>query len=170
MEVNEPAPAYEKKRYSIAEYLEMEKEADQKHEYYQGELFAMSGAKVQHNIIVSNLLTGLGIKLKGSSCRPFNSDQRIHIPQNTLFTYPDISIICGEINTLDNDKWNVLNPSVIIEVLSPSTRNYDRGEKFKLYRDIPTLKEYILADSESVRIEIFRLNERNHWELDEYKK
>ena len=87
---------------------------------------------------------------------------------NTLFTYPDISIICGEIITLNDDEYNVLNPSVIIEVLSKSTRNYDRGDKFKLYRDIPTLKEYVLVDSETINIEAFRLNENNHWELEEY--
>jgi len=114
------------------------------------------------------LLMMLAQKLRGKKCRPFNSDQRIHIPANTLFTYPDISIICGEVITLNNDEYNVLNPTVIIEVLSKSTKNYDRGEKFKLYRDIPTLKEYILVDSESIHIEIFRLNEKNHWELEEY--
>ena len=81
------------------------------------------------------------------------------------FTYPDISIICGEIITLNNDDYNVLNPTVIIEVLSPSTKNYDRGEKFKRYREIATLKEYILVDSESMHIEVFRLNETHHWEL-----
>ena len=110
----------------------------------------------------------LGNKLKGKRCKPYGSDQRIHIPSNTLFTYPDISIVCGEIITLNNDEYNVLNPTVIIEVLSKSTKNYDRGEKFKLYRDIPTLKEYILVDSESIHIEVFRLNENNHWELEEY--
>src|SRR5260221_12488404 len=112
MEVKEPAPAYDKRRYSIQEYLDMEKDADQKHEYYQGEIFAMSGAKLQHNIIAVNLISSLKQKLKTGPCRPFNSDQRIHIPQNTLFTYPDISIVCGEIKTLNNDNWNVLNPSV----------------------------------------------------------
>ena len=85
-----------------------------------------------------------------------------------MFTYPDISIICGEIITLNNDEYNVLNPSAIIEVLSKSTKNYDRGEKFKLYREIPALQEYILADSESIHIEVFRLNKNKHWELEEY--
>ena len=168
MEVNEPAVAYGKEKMSIEEYLEMENAADEKSEYYKGEIFAMSGAKVPHNTIATNLLIGLGLKLKGKKCKPFNSDQRIHIPSNTLFTYPDISIICGEIITLNNDDYNVLNPTVIIEVLSRSTKNYDRGEKFKLYRDIPTLKEYILVDSQSTHIEVFRLNENGHWELQEY--
>jgi Uma2 family endonuclease len=170
MEVREPEVAYGKKKFTIEEYLEYENASQEKHEYYQGEIFAMSGPKVPHNIIAVNLTTLLGQKLKGNPCRPFNSDQRIYIPQNTLFTYPDISIVCGEIVTKDNDDWNILNPSIIIEILSRATKNYDRGEKFTLYRDIPTLKEYILVDSESIRIETFRVNEAGHWELEEYKR
>ncbi|MDQ2864237.1 MAG: Uma2 family endonuclease [Bacteroidota bacterium] len=168
MEVREAAIAYGKEKISVEEYLEWENSSTEKHEYYKGEIFAMSGAKVAHNIIAGNLFISLGQKLKGKKCRPYNSDQRIHIQSNTLFTYPDISIICGEIITLNNDEYNVLNPSVIIEVLSKSTKNYDRGEKFKLYRDIPTLKEYVLVDSGSIQIEVFRLNENKHWELEEY--
>ena len=168
MEVREPAVAYGKEKMSIEAYLEMENAADEKHEYYKGEIFAMSGAKVSHNIIAGNLFALLFNKLKGKKCKPFNSDQRIHIPSNSLFTYPDISIICGEVITLNNDDYNVLNPTVVVEVLSKSTKNYDRGEKFKLYRDIKTLKEYILVDSESIHIEIFRLNANSHWELEEY--
>jgi Uma2 family endonuclease len=168
-ELREPAVAYGKRKFTIQEYLEMEEADEDKHEYYQGELFAMSGSKVPHNIIAGNVYGELKQKLKGKSCRPFNSDQRIHIPQNTLFTYPDISIICGEVITLNNDNWNVLNPTVIVEVLSRSTRNYDRGEKFKFYRDIASLKEYILIDSEAIGIEVFRLNDSGHWELEEYK-
>ncbi len=168
MEVKEPAIAYGKQKISIEAYLEMENASLEKHEYYKGEVFAMSGAKVPHNRITSNLIGELKYKLKGKKCQPFGSDLRIHIPANTLFTYPDISIFCGEIITLDNDEFNALNPTVIIEVLSKTTMNYNRGEKFKLYRDIKTLKEYILVDSESLHIEVFRLNEKNHWELEEY--
>lgn len=168
MEVHEPAVAYGKQKFSIEEYLEMENGADEKHEYYKGEIFAMSVAKVPHIKVSRNLLVSLGLRLKGKTCQPYGSDLRIHIPSNTLFTYPDISIICGEINTLNDDQFNALNPTVIIEVLSQSTKNYDRGEKFKLYRDIKTLKEYILVDSATVHIEVFRLNETGHWELEEY--
>jgi Uma2 family endonuclease len=168
MELREPIPVYGKQKITIREYLEMEEASQEKHEYYRGEVFAMSGPKVPHNIIAGNIFIGLGSKLKGKPCRPFNSDQRIHIEGNTLFTYPDISIICGDIKTLNDDEWNVLNPTILIEVLSPSTKNYDRGEKFMLYRDIPTLKEYILIDSETIHIETFRLNASNHWELEEY--
>ena len=169
-EIREPAVAYGKSKFTIEEYLQMEEVSEVKHEYYQGEIFAMSGAKVPYNIIAMNLAVLLGQKLKGKSCKPFNSDQRVYIPQNSLFAYPDISIICGEIITLNNDNWNILNPSVIIEVLSKATKNYDRGDKFKLYRDIATLKEYILIDSETISIEAFRVNDGGHWELEEYKK
>src|ERR1019366_2338044 len=110
MEIKEPAVAYN-----------MEKVSVEKHEYYKGEIFAMSGARVPHNAITGNLFISLGQKLKGKKSKPYNSDQRIHFPSNTLFTYPDISIICGEIITLNNDNYNVLNPAVIIEVLSKST-------------------------------------------------
>ncbi|MFT3749338.1 MAG: Uma2 family endonuclease [Agriterribacter sp.] len=169
MEVREPAVAYGKQKFTIEEYLVMEEAATEKHECYRGEIFAMSDTKLPHNTIFKNLFGELAIKLKEKKCQPFGSDMRIHIEANTLFTYPDISIICGEPETLNDDNWNILNPAVIIEILSPSTKNYDRGEKFKLYRDIPTLKEYILVDSESVHIEIFRLNAIGHWELEEYK-
>lgn len=168
MEVKEPAVDYSKQKISVEAYLEMENAAPEKHEYYRGEVFAMSGAKLPHNTIAGNFFVALANKLKGKRCQPSNSDQRIHIPSNTLFTYPDISIVCGEVLTLNNDEYNVLNPSVIIEVLSKSTKNYDRGEKFKLYRDIASLKEYILVDSESLHLEVFRLNENHHWELEEY--
>jgi Uma2 family endonuclease len=168
MEVKEPAIAYSQQKISIEAYLEMENAALEKHEYYQGEVFAMSGAKLAHITITGNFFVALMNKLKGKKCKPFNSDLRVHIPSNTLFTYPDISIVCGEVITLNDDEYNVLNPTIIIEVLSKSTKNYDRGEKFKLYRDIPTLKEYILVDSQSIHIEAFRINENNHWELEEY--
>jgi Uma2 family endonuclease len=169
-ELREPAVAYGKSKFTIEEYLEFEKASEEKHEYYLGEIFAMSGSKVPHNTISVNIIALLKQKLKGKSCQPFNSDQRIYIPENSLFTYPDISIICGEIITLNNDDWNILNPSVIIEVLSPGTKDYDRGGKFKLYRDIATLKEYILVDTETTNIESFRINDSGYWELEEYKK
>ncbi len=169
MELREPAVAFGKQKFTIEEYLAMEEASTEKYEYYKGELFAMSGNKMPHNTIFRNLFGEVAIRLKGKECQPFGSDMRIHIEANTLFTYPDISIVCGEPETLNNDDWNVLNPAVIVEILSSSTKNYDRGEKFKLYRDIPTLKEYILVDSESMHIEVFRLNESRHWELEEYR-
>lgn len=169
IEVRDPITLYNKTRFSIDEYLRFEKEAQEKHEFFQGEIFAMSGAGPNHNIIFSNLFTGIGMQLKGRPCRPFGSDMRIYVAENALFTYPDISIICGEIVPAPMDNDTATQPTVLIEILSPSTRNYDRGGKFKLYRDIPALKEYILVDSETIGIEVFRLNRSGHWELEEYK-
>jgi Uma2 family endonuclease len=94
---------------------------------------------------------------------------RINISENTLYTYPDISIFCGELQPTAQDEDTVVQPTVLIEILSPSTKNYDRGEKFRLYRDIPSLREYILVDTDAVRIESFRINSSGHWELEEYK-
>ena len=129
MEVKEPAHSYQKKFYSIQEYLEMEKDSLEKHQYYRGEIFAMAGADSIHNIIFKNTFGNLFIALKGKSCQPFGSDFRIHIPENSLFTYPDISIICGDIINSKEDEDTATQPTVIIEILSPSTKNYDRGEK-----------------------------------------
>ncbi len=168
MEIKEPAHAYDKKFYSIEEYLEIENKSVEKHEYYKGEIFAMSGAGNRHNIISINIIVSLGNSLKGKSCQPYGSDMRIHIPQNTLFTYPNISIICGDIVNSREDENTATNPTVIFEILSPSTRNYDRGVKFMLYRAIPTLKEYILVEAESIHIEHFAINKEGLWQLKEF--
>ena len=169
MNLHEPAIAYSKQKMSIEEYLAFENGASEKHEYYQGEVFAMSGAKLTHNEIVMNTATTVKQFLKGKTCKPYNSDQRIYIEKNTLFTYPDISIFCNGVITLNNDEMNAVNPSVIIEVLSPGTKDYNRGMKFKLYRDIDSLNEYILIDSESINVEAFAINPNGFWELREYK-
>lgn len=177
MELNEPIVAYGKNKFTAEEYLQMERAATERHEYFRGEIFrmqghgealAMSGAGDRHNIIFSNLFGELCIKLKGKKCSPFGPDMRLNIPENTLYTYPDISVYCREIDdSIDED--TIVNPTVLIEILSPSTRSYDRGEKFTLYRDIPTLKEYVLVDTTTLRIEAFRINTTGHWELEEYK-
>ncbi len=167
-EVNEPALEYGRREFTIEEYLEMEASSTQKHEYYQGEIFAMSRTKVDHNRIVVNLTMALGTKLKGSPCEVFISEQRVHVKANTLFTYPDLSIVCGEPDFYKNDEFNLLNPAVIIEVLSPSTKNYDRGEKFKLYKGLPSLTEYLVFDSRSVLVEQFVKDEKGNWSLRKY--
>lgn len=115
------------------------------------------------------MLGQLYMGLQGQSCQPYGSDMRIHIPANTLFTYPDISIICGDVIPSPEDADTAVAPTVLIEILSRSAKDYDRGGKFKLYRDIPALKEYILIDSENINIEVFRVNASGHWELEEYK-
>ncbi|WP_293788590.1 Uma2 family endonuclease [uncultured Pedobacter sp.] len=167
--VNEPAVAYQKRHYTIEEYLEMEKTSTVKHEYYQGEIFAMSGATFNHNLIFSNVFGQLFFKLKGSKCIPFGSDMRMNIPGNTLFTYPDISIYCNGLMHSDFDEDTSILPTVIVEILSPSTKNYDRNKKFNLYKDIPSLKEYIMIDSESIDVQSYHINEERNWLLTEYK-
>jgi Uma2 family endonuclease len=168
MEAEEPLQAYQKKFYTIQEYLEMENNALEKHEYYKGEIFAMSGASARHNVISSNIFIALGISLKGKNCRPYGSDMRVNIPENTLFTYPDISIYCGDVVTLDDDENTATQPTVIFEILSPSTMNYDRGVKFMLYRAIPSLRDYVLVESESIHAEHFAINKEGLWQLKEY--
>ena len=170
MELKEPAHSYQKKFYSVQEYLELEKDSFEKHEYYKGEIFAMAGAGSRHNVIFTNLFGYLFIALKGKNCRPQGSDMRIHIPENSLFTYPDISIICGEVIPSNEDEDTATQPTVVIEILSSSTKNYDRGVKFMLYRAIPALKDYILIDSETVHAEHFTINKEGLWQLKEYDK
>lgn len=160
---------YQKARLSAREYLTWEKEQLEKHEFFEGEIYAMAGAEARHNVIAKNISGELYVHLKGKKCQAYGSDMRIHIPENTLFTYPDISIIYNEIIASEIDEDTTILPSALIEILSPSTKNYDRGTKFKLYRDIPTLKEYVMIDSESVSIEAFRINQNANWELEYYK-
>jgi Uma2 family endonuclease len=169
MEINDPQVAYNKAKFTVEEYLALEKDSIEKHEYFQGDIFARVGAGPRHNVICSNLFGELAQHLKGKPCKPYGSDQRIHVAENTLFTYPDISIICGDIVPSEFDEDSATLPIVLFEILSKSTKNYDRGEKFKLYRDIPSLQEYILIDSLSINIEAFRVNKQGHWELEEYR-
>lgn len=165
--VSEPEEVY-RLRYTLAQYLAIEKKSNIKHEYFENEIFTMAGASDAHNEIFSNLFLHIASKLKGTPCRPYGSDKRLHIPENSLYTYPDISIYCNGLKPSATDKDSSILPTTIIEILSESTQSYDRGDKFKLYRDIPSLKEYILIDSEQVAIESFFLNENNNWELEEY--
>jgi Uma2 family endonuclease len=167
MYVREPAIAYGKQKFTVEEYLELENASEEKHEYYQGEIFDMAGGKQEHNLVSVNVLTALKNKLNGKPCRPNNSETRVHIKTNGLFTYPDVSIVCGEPEYLNDDEFNLLNPSVIFEVLSPSTKSYDRGDKFKLYRAIPTLREYILIDPDKINVEAYYINGDNEWALRE---
>lgn len=185
MIVRDPVPVYGKKLLTEEEYLDFERKSSEKHEYYNGEVFlmldyihddtkqevlAMSGATYTHSAIASNIIGELHTMLKGKPCQPLGSDMRVYIPQNTLYTYPDVSVFCGDpVIQGEDEKSSAIGPIVIFEVLSPSTKNYDRGQKFKLYREIPVLKEYILVDTEAVSIEAFRVNKSNHWELEEYK-
>jgi Uma2 family endonuclease len=163
--MSQPAIKY----VSQVEYLAFEREAEDRHEYYKGEIFAISGASFKHNIIEDNLRGLVGVFLKGKKCRSFGSNLRVHIPKNNLYTYPDILIVCDKPIFQDDTFDTLLNPTVIIEILSPSTANYDRGAKFDLYREIDSLKEYILIDSSTVHFVNYLKNVDNTWTLSESK-
>jgi Uma2 family endonuclease len=167
-EVKEPAPKFN--YISPEEYLVGERAAFEKHEYHDGEVFAMSGASLRHNFIFHNTYPAIASFLKGKDCKPFGSDLRIRIPSGKFYTYPDISIICGKPETTDLFTDTITNPSVIVEILSKSTKDYDRGTKFNLYRTIPSLKEYILIDSTSILVETYVRQKDNSWLLNEFRQ
>ena len=137
---------------STEEYLQMERNAPFKSEYFNGQVYAMSGASIAHNDIVTNLIYLIRSHLKGKSCKVYPSDVRVKTPAWPSYFYPDVSIICGKPEIVEYD--NVLNPSVIIEVGSRSTEEKDRVIKFGVYREIATMKEYILVSS--LRMEVTR--------------
>lgn len=150
------------------EYLEYDSVSEQKHEYYQGEIFAMSGGTFNHSAISTNVTSALSNLLNNTPRRPMNSDMRVATPSG-LDTYPDISVFCGDPELTDND-CTLRNPALLIEVLSPSTKNYDRGDKFLHYRSIYSLQDYLLIDSESIHVEHYQRQNANEWLLHEYRQ
>ena len=149
------------------QYLTIDEASPDKHQFYQGEIFAMSGGSYNHSRIAMNLGTQLQT-VANTSCTPMTSDMRVSTPSG-LDTYPDVSVHCGEPELTDNN-CTLLNPVLIVEVLSKSTRDYDRGEKFNNYRSIPTLQDYLMIDSERVHVEHFQRQSDTQWLLSEYSK
>lgn len=148
------------------EYLQRERVATLKHEYYRGQVYALAGASEAHNLIAMNIAALLRARVRGRNCRAYPSDMRIKVEQTGLHTYPDFSIVCGPPQFTDPNRRDTLtNPNLIIEMLSPSTESYDRGEKFQHYRTITTLQEYILVAQHQHRIERFVRNAQNEWLL-----
>ena len=148
-------------------YLIMERTALEKSEYYQGEIVPIAGASKQHNRIKENISGEIYIALRDSNCQSFSSDMRVHLAETGLFAYPDIVIVCGEPQLMSDEFDNLLNPTVLIEILSDGTEDYDRGRKFQRYRKIPTFQEYILVNSQTVDIEVWRKNDMGIWTLAE---
>jgi Uma2 family endonuclease len=154
-------------RLTEAEYLRIERAADFKSEFFDGEMFAMAGGSLEHSLIATNIAGEFRSRLKGRDCIAFNADLRIKIETTGLNTYPDLSIICGPAQLVEGSNDTATNPTVIVEVLSDSTEAYDRGKKFEHYRQIPTLREYILVSQEEPRIEQFIRQEDGRWILSE---
>jgi Uma2 family endonuclease len=155
------------RRLTEDEYLQIERAAEFKNEFFEGEMFAMAGGTLRHSLIATNLARECGNRLKGARCVPFNSDLRIKIAATGLFTYPDLSVICGPPEFVPGTEDTVLNPTVVVEVLSDSTEAYDRGKKFEHYRQIDTLQEYLLVSQKEPRIEQFIRQADNRWLLNE---
>ncbi|MCC6613660.1 MAG: Uma2 family endonuclease [Anaerolineae bacterium] len=146
----------------IDEYLDFERNSDTKHEYLDGEVFAMAGASPNHNIITSNTITHLNNQIGERNCVVFASDQMIKTPSG-LYAYPDISVVCGGPHYDETASEILLNPTLIVEVLSPSTENYDRGEKFRHFKTISTLREYVLIAQDTYRIERYAYQAGSDW-------
>ncbi len=154
-----------KHRFTVAEYLARERTAEHKSEFFNGEIFAMPGASPQLNIIKDNLIGEIGSALRGSPCRTFPSDQRVKVDRTGLFTYPDIVIVCGQPRYDADDPHTLVNPQVVIEVLSPTTEAYDRGAKFRHYQQLPSVREYVLVSQEQALIERFERQLDDRWLL-----
>ncbi|HLM02731.1 MAG TPA: Uma2 family endonuclease [Pyrinomonadaceae bacterium] len=159
--------AIPKTKMSPEEYLEFERKSEEKHEYFDGEIFAMSGAKWNHNVIAWNIGGELRQKLKDKKCSVCPGDMRVFVPKTGLYTYPDLVVVCGEPKFQDNVFDTLLNPVLLIEVFSESTESRDRGKKFQHYRSIESLREYVLVAQDEARIEKYVRQGEGFWVLSE---
>lgn len=152
-------------RMSYREYVAFEAHAETKHEFLNGEVFAMAGGTITHGALAVAVSTALSNALHGRACRVLSSDVRVRSKATGLSTYPDVTVVCHKIEVDDEDAQGVLNPTLIVEVLSDSTEGYDRGAKAAHYRRIASLREYVLVAQGEPMIEVYRRNERGNWEL-----
>ena len=156
-----------KTRYTPEEYLAIDRQSDSKNEYFNGEVFAMTGASRKHNIITSNVNSSLNTQLKGRQCEVYSSDMRVKVSSTGLYTYPDVVVVCGSPSFEDKEVDTLTNPTLIIEVLSKSTEGYDRGDKFGHYRKLASLLEYILISQDRHNVEHYIRQLDNQWLLSE---
>ena len=152
---------------TAVEYLRSERAAEFRSEYFAGEIFAMAGGSLRKSLIKTNVGGELRAALKGRPCIACDSDLRIKVAASGLYTYPDASVLCEPIEFEDEQRDTVLNPIVLVKVLSPSTEAYDRGKKFEHYRRIPSLREYLLVSQEAPHVEHFLRNDDRTWTLTE---
>jgi len=148
-----------------AEYLAAERKAAFRSEYLNGEMFAMAGASYPHTRINDNLIIALGARLKGGPCFPLSRDMRVKVSRTGLYTYPDALVVCGQPEFEDGQRDTLLNPQVVIEVLSESTESYDRGAKFRHYQQVPSLREYVLIAQDEPVCERFVRQPDETWVL-----
>jgi Uma2 family endonuclease len=155
------------RRYTFREYLELEASSNLRHEFFDGVVYAMSGGSPDHSRLAANVISILTAQLVGKPCQCFTSDLRVRVLETGLATHPDVSVICGSLQSDSEDKNTATNPVVIVEVLSPSTQRYDREEKAAHYRRIRSLASYVLISHEEQRIEVFTRNDDGSWTLRE---
>ncbi len=151
------------------EYLARERRAETKSEYLRGEMFAMSGASREHNLIAGNVSRELGQQLRERPCEVYQADMRVKVSPTGLYTYPDVTVACGELQFEDAEVDTLLNPTVLVEVLSPSTADYDRGGKFAHYRRLASLQEYILVSQDRPLVEHYVRQGSDQWLLTEQR-
>jgi Uma2 family endonuclease len=154
-------------RLTIQEYLAFERQAETKNDYLDGEIFAMTGASRVHNLITGNISGEIRNQLKGRPCEVYSESMRVRTPGD-LFTYPDVVVVCSEPEFIDGQFDTLLNPTMIVEVLSTSTEAYDRGIKSSRYRSISSLSEYVLAAQDGIHIEHFLRQSADRWLLEEF--
>jgi Uma2 family endonuclease len=156
------------KRYTPAEYLEREDQAEVKSEFIEGDIIPVAGASANHNRIAVNFCRLFPLEIQGQSYEVFMSDMRLWLPLHESYTYPDVMVISGEPQFTDNKQMALTNPCLIVEVLSDSTEGYDKSAKFRLYRSIPEFEEYILVDQTAYRVEQFTKVDSHQWLLTEW--
>ena len=157
--------AIPKHKWTVAEYLAAEQTSEVRHEFFNGEIFAMAGASPEHNTVKENCIGEMFFRLKNTPCRSFSTDQRVKIPATGLYTYPDILIVCGRAEFDAEDPHSLINPQVIFEILSPSTESYDRGTKFHHFQKLPSVKEYVLISQDKMQVERFVRQPNDSWLL-----
>jgi Uma2 family endonuclease len=153
--------------YSIEAYLAGEAEAEFRHEFHNGELFAMAGGTRNHGTLGNAINTELNLLCRNRPCIPYNGDVKIRIEASNRFVYPEASVVCGKIETSVHDAESITNPVLIAEVLSDSSESYDRGAKFRLYRQLPAFREYLLIDQHRPVVTVFYRREDKIWEMRE---
>jgi len=155
----------QKARFTAAEYLSMDRASSEKHEFAFGDIYGMGGASARHVEIVGNIVRELGNRLRQQPCRVYSTDLRLCVDAEHRYTYPDVVVVCGQPQFLDDEIDTLLNPVLIVEVLSESTRNYDRGDKFQQYRGIPSFREYLLVDQAKAHVERYAKQNDGTWSL-----
>ncbi len=160
--------AHSQPRLTPEEYLEIERAAEFKSDYYDGHMYAMSGGSLRHAIVIAGMVRELGNALKNRPCTVASNDLRLRVGSGRLYTYPDVIVFCGTAKLADQHEDILLNPTVIVEVLSPSTERYDRGIKWTQYRTIESLQEYALVSQTEPRVEMFRRQGGGQWLFTEF--